>query len=241
MSERKYNAPSSSSDHASVGKVVTSREASGSSLGVSRGRFISVHGIDGTGKTTTTLAAVDALNAAGIPAINYDTYKEGEKNPYAEKKNLADREGSLEERLAAYLESMMYHGERIEALLAQGFHVVKSRYLDDILAHFNHLGVSEDVMEALRKKFPMVQPDLKVILRLTEPERRQRIDVRGVLDEKDLEEKRPGSRLQSFEEYLLRATEHASSDSVLHVDTGSCDVNEVSRRIIDRILARSTL
>lgn len=203
-----------------------------------RGKFVSVHGIDGTGKTSTAQAVVDKLEVIGVPSVNYDILRSQNGSPLGEKKKEIDRTGTLEDRLAVYLESMMYHGEAIEALLAQGFHVVKSRYLDDVCAHFAHLGISQEKIEEFKKKFPMVQPDLKVILQLTEAERRRRINTtREVLNDNDLDEKMPGSRAYFFEDYLLKAAQVAPLGSVLHVDTGECDTDAVARKIIDHMLA----
>lgn len=202
------------------------------------GEFITVHGIDGTGKTTTTKKVVDVLNQSGEKAVNYDEYKEGVENPHTDKKEEAKESGALDDQLAAYLESMMYHSTQIEKLLAQGYHVVKSRYLDDIKAHFSHLGIAEEKLIELGEKFPMVQPDLKVILLLEESERRRRLDDRGVLNERDSEPKNPNTRLGYFEDYLLRASEEAPADSVLHVDTGTLDATQVAKKIIDHIISQ---
>jgi len=90
---------------------------------------------------------------------------------------------------------MMYHSEQIEKLLSQGYHVVKSRYLDDIKAHFSHLGIEPDKLSEIEKKFPLVQPNLKVILALDEDERRRRINYRGVLNERDEGIKNQNTRL----------------------------------------------
>jgi hypothetical protein len=46
---------------------------------------------------------------------------------------------------------MMYHSNEIESLLKQGFHVVKSRYLDDVRAHFLHLGISKERLMDIEK------------------------------------------------------------------------------------------
>ena len=200
------------------------------------GEFVSIHGIDGTGKTTTTKELVETLNKSGKKTINYDDYKEDLENPHTTRKKEARDSGILEDELAAYLESMMYHSDQIEELLSQGYHVVKSRYLDDIKAHFSHLGIEKEKLEELEAKFPMVQPDLKVILLLEESKRRERLNDRGVLNERDLEEKNPDTRLGYFEDYLLKTSEESAKDSVLHVDTGTLDATQVAKKIIDHII-----
>lgn len=203
-----------------------------------RGKFLTIHGIDGTGKTSTTIRIVKKLNDAGIPAVNYDLYKETVKNPYSEKKKQADESGSLEERLATYLESMMYHSNEIDSLLSKGFHVVKSRYLDDIKAHFSHLGLSQEKIKEFEEKFPMVQPDLKVILVLDEDERHKRINVRGILDGRDLDEKNVKTRLGFFEDYLLKLLQQKPDNSKLKVDTTNLNVEQIVKRIMDHLLKK---
>jgi len=206
-----------------------------------RGKFITIHGIDGTGKTTTTEKLHQRLVSMGEQAINYDTHKNDRPNPFAQKKELADREGSPEERLAAYLESTMFHSEQIEDLRKQGFHVMKSRYLDDVLAHHSHLGLSEEVLQAGLRKFPIVQPDLKVILTADESKRRDRIEGRGILDARDAEHKAPGSRARYFEDYLMQFAQKAPEGSVLHLDTGELDAEEVVERIIRSLMQVSSV
>ena len=201
-----------------------------------RGLFVTVHGIDGTGKTTVTSSLVDSMNADGHKAINYDEYKDKTPNPYLEKKSEADKNGSLEDRIAIYLESTMYHGKQIDQLLNDGFHVVKSRYLDDVLAHFAHLGGNKDMMGKLKIQFPIVQPDLKIILSLDEDLRRERINTRGILDDRDVEKKEPGSRLYFFEDYLKKANILDPANSVLHLDSGKLNVEAITKKIIDHLL-----
>jgi thymidylate kinase len=201
-----------------------------------RGRLITVHGIDGTGKTTTTERVSTELQNRGHKAVNYDTFKSGRRNPFSEKKDRADKFGTPEERLVAYLESTMFHSDQINELLDAGFDVVKSRYLDDVLAHHSHLGVSEEVIAENLKKFPIAQPDLKVILTLDEAKRRERIGERGILDERDEEHKIEGSRLRYFEDYLKSAAEKAAPGTVLSLDSGTLNLDEVVEKIMTHLL-----
>lgn len=201
-----------------------------------REKFITIHGIDGTGKTSTAQMVVKRLNDSGQSAVDYDDYKETRPNPYKEIKARVDKFGPLEERLTVYLESMMYHSNEIESLLADGYYVVKSRYLDDIKAHFSYLGVDSKKMSELEKKFLLVQPDLKVVLLLEETQRRKRINTRGVLDDRDLEVRKPGSRLDFFENYLVKAIQEAPTESTLIIDTSSLNCEEVAKKIIDHIV-----
>lgn len=201
-----------------------------------RGRYTTIHGIDGTGKTETAREVAERLAARGIPTVNYDSYRNSIKNPHTDKKEQIDKTGTLEERLVAYLESTMFHSEQINALVAKGYHVVKSRYLDDVMAHFAHLGVPEERMREIVRRFPIVQPDLKVILTVDEKIRRQRLNERPQPDERDRDEKLPGSRALFFEQYLKDHATEMAANPVLHIDTGVCNTELVAKTIVDHIV-----
>lgn len=208
-------------------------------MSIERGKFISIHGIDGTGKTETARAVQREVVRRGYEAVNYDDHQARKANPHREKKEALDARGSVEDRLTAHLESTMYHSDQIDSLLAQGYHVVKSRYLDDVMANFAHLGVSQDYMDTIVRKFPVVQPDLKVILTVEEPERIRRIQNRQDATEVDKEEKKTGSHLLFLEEYLKNITSQSDGVARLSLDTGSLDSNQVARSIVDHLLTRS--
>lgn len=203
-------------------------------MSIERGKLITVHGIDGTGKSETARAVSAEALARGVRVINYDEHEAREKNPHTERKRGVDKSGSLEERLAAHLSSTLYHSENIEQLLANGYHVVKSRYLDDVMAHFSHLGVSQERINFIVQKFPIVQPDLKVILTLDEVARMERMRKRSFVTDQDIEAKVSGSRALFFEDYIKQAISR-SSDS-LSLDTGAMDSRAIAKVIVDRII-----
>ena len=63
--------------------------------------FITVHGIDGTGKTTTVQLLAERLNSLGIPTINYDEYERGLTNPLSIAKTGVLKETSPSTQFAA--------------------------------------------------------------------------------------------------------------------------------------------
>ncbi len=206
-------------------------------MGIERGKFITVHGIDGTGKTTTARAVQAEAAARGHDIVNYDEHPDRALNPHSARKDALDRAGEdLESRLIAHLESTLYHSDQIEKLLAEGYHVVKSRYLDDVMAHFAHLGVSEEKLHEISSKFPIVQPDLKVILTVDDATRLNRTGEREDATSADREAKIPGSRAHFFEEYIQRAAEQAGDARTF--DTGTFDSESIARAIVDYIVAR---
>lgn len=203
--------------------------------------FITIHGIDGTGKTTTTENVTHALQERGKMVVNYDQYEsEHGTNPFSGAKKRVLTETSPTAQLAYYLGSTMYHSDRIEALIDDGYYVLKSRYLDDVLAHHAQLGV-ENVQE-IASLFPIIQPDLRVILTLSEEVRRERIIVRGEMDEKDKEVRVTGSRLDFFENYLLSVNKDlVAIGKALQIDTTDIEPDQVATSIIDHLLTEGML
>ncbi len=197
--------------------------------------FIAIHGVDGTGKTKTADTTASQLLDMGIKAINYDRYERDLVNPHSVDRARILLEESPSSQLAHYLKSTMFHSDNIQELLRKGYSVVKSRYVDDVLAHHAHLGV-ENVAE-MEHLFPIVQPDLRVILTLDEVMRRERLNRRGAFDNRDREEKVVGSRLDFFEKYLLQKNaDLIRIGKAIRIDTGELNPQQVARRIIDFLL-----
>lgn len=198
--------------------------------------FVTIHGIDGTGKTTTSDTLSTQLITHGIKTINYDVYEaENIDNPFSASKKRVVAETSPDSQLAFYLGSTMYHSDKIDDLLHQGYSVVKSRYIDDVLAHHAQLGVK--YVTEIANLFPMVQPDLRVILTLNEEARRERIRQRGERDLKDKEVRQKGSRLDFFENYLLeKSTNLMRIGRAMRIDTSQINPEQVAQQIIDHLL-----
>lgn len=67
-----------------------------------RGKFISIHGIDGTGKTSAAVEVSKKLEEAGMAAVNYDLLKEKSNSLYEEKKKEVDKTGEPVTTLVSY-------------------------------------------------------------------------------------------------------------------------------------------
>lgn len=202
-----------------------------------RGRFITIHGIDGVGKTTVTRLTAQLLKSHGVSVVNYDEYEKTlVDNPFSVAKRRVLVETPNSAQFAFYLGSTLFHSARISSLLESGHTVVKSRFIDDVLAHHAHLGV-QNVAEIARL-LPIVVPDFKALLTLqNETVRRQRIISRGVFDEKDLEIRQEGSRLDFFEKYLLKyISDFSSKEKPIVIDTGTIGAEDVASQIVGSFL-----
>ncbi|MEK7099486.1 MAG: hypothetical protein AAB916_03120 [Patescibacteria group bacterium] len=197
-----------------------------------RGAFITVQGIDGTGKTETVHALVCELARRGATVQNYDVYKlHDTANQYEPIKKWVETHATMPAQFDFHLVSMVYHSKTIMRLLADGQTVVRSRYIEDVYAHYTYLGVP-GVHERICAAF-FLRPDLRVILTLPEEIRRERITCRGVLDAKDKEAKTPGSRLDFFERFLLYTAQGMLNNGrAMIIDTSIVSVEEVVERIL---------
>ncbi len=193
-----------------------------------RPTFITLHGIDGTGKTTTAARVTTRLSNSGLRVVNYDVYEnENTDNPFSLAKKRVLQDASPHAQFAYFLGSTLYHSSQIENLIGDGNHVLKSRYVDDVVAHHSHIGVQD--ADAIASMFPILQPDFKVILTLEENVRRQRILNRGELDDRDKEVRTAESRLDYFEKYLLdRNDALLRSGNALKLDTTESEPEEIA-------------
>lgn len=203
--------------------------------------FITVHGIDGTGKTTTTEAITKSLEDLGVTTINYDVFEQSRiNNPFSIAKKRVVLETSPSAQFAFFLGSTLYHSDQISNLLESGFSVVKSRYLDDVLAQHAYLGVEDT--HGISRGFPIRKPGLKILLTLNEEERRKRISKRGIIDEKDADVRDGSSRLDFFEGYLLAVMEKDEHDLVtMKIDTLYLNPQQIASLAIENLIARRLL
>jgi len=200
--------------------------------------FITFHGIDGTGKTTAVTTTVEMLREEGIQAADYDEL--GIINPFSAAKKAVVAQASPSAQLAYFIGSTMYQGEQINSLTASGLSIVKGRYIDDVIAHHGHLGVSNS--DNIAESFPIKQPDLRVVLTLEEEERRKRIEARGIHDEKDLQVVEEGSRLQYFQNTLLRiADKYAAQGTAIVINTANITPEGIATQAISNLRNRNLL
>jgi thymidylate kinase len=194
--------------------------------------FISIHGIDGSGKTTTSNTLTSLLNAQGIPTLNYDEHEVNLNPPYRKIKKEV-KAADPHQQFLFFLASTLFHSQEI-LKRKQTSLVVKSRYLLDVLAHHADLGV-RNVLE-VAKLFPFVQPDLLVILVLNEKERLRRVRSRLDSNDQDLVEKKQGNRPFFMENYFIDQAPVLHPDTALMIlDTTIETPQQIATRIAEKI------
>lgn len=107
-----------------------------------KGVFVTIHGIDGTGKTETADSLVRTLVSRGIKAMNFDVYKSGDvSNPFEPIKKWVETHATVPAQFDFHLASMTYHSNTIQEWIAEGWVVVRSRYIEDVIANYMYLKV----------------------------------------------------------------------------------------------------
>lgn len=196
--------------------------------------FITIHGIDGTGKSTTVKRIVELLTKSNINALDYSDYEKEIKNPISIAKKEVITKCTPIEQFYYYLSSTLFHSRQIESLKKEGVSVIKDRYITDVNAHHSFLGVLQ--VEEISNAVPLLMPNLEVFLTIDESIRRERIKQRGVIDEKDLQEKNDFSRLGYFEKYLLKRAKQLG-DSAIIIDTTNISPDEVAKQVVEKIIS----
>ncbi len=191
-----------------------------------RGSFITIHGIDGTGKSTLASALCDELNANSQDAVLFEQLNLD--NPFADNKpNFANLHPQA--RVFYSLGSKAVESTTIASASAQR-HVVKDRWVIDVLADQSYCGATID--DSLFGLLSM--PDLAVLLTCQEDERMRRIQERGGANANDLVPNIEGTRARYFEQFLM---DHLgqSAGQCMQLDSSNVPAVELAKQIAGRI------
>ena len=176
--------------------------------------FVTFHGIDGVGKTSTTAALANILNGHGYPATTFDSLEEQEPVVDLPATSSIDDSSLLKK---------MQQSALVAGACAGGMSVVRDRWLIDVYADRSHRGIllpspPEQIM----------RPDLSFILTCDEQHRQDRIAQRENPTPDDLIPKTSGSRPERFENYLLSHVDEFAARSVV-IDTTNISVTAVAK------------
>jgi dTMP kinase len=149
----------------------------------SRGRFITLEGGEGAGKTTQAELLVTALQACGVPVLRT---REPGGSPGAEQLRSLLLGGSIDwaprsETLLHFAARAEHIAKTIEPALADGTWVVCDRFYDSTIAYQGH-GQGADrrfILEQIR--LLAFVPDLTFVLDVPEPVAEARLRGRGTV------------------------------------------------------------
>lgn len=214
---------------------------------ISRGKFITLEGGEGTGKSTQIRRLLDALAAAGIDVI---ATREPGGTPEAEKiRNLlVQRDGADFSPLTEAMMMMAARHEhivrKIRPALEKGTWVVCDRFADSTRAYQGYgAGVPLDTIDALYDLVSTgLDPDLTFVLDI-DPEvglsrsNRQLNDTQDATEKTEDRFERKGLMYhQRLRQGFLEIARHASHRCVI-IDANN-DIDAIHARIIAEISAR---
>lgn len=170
--------------------------------------FITIHGIDGVGKTTAAVTVASAMHHENGATYTYEKLLEVEPSFLAQERRIKEElaDDQEESTLQKSTRSKLAQSVVIREALDNGISVVRDRWYVDVLASNSFLG--EDVSSAPE----ILKPDLAVVLLCNEQERMRRIHNRANPTEDDLIPKVQGSRAYYFENFLLEHTQSLCSN-----------------------------
>jgi dTMP kinase len=136
---------------------------------MSRGRFITFEGGEGTGKSTQVRLLASYLSQSGIGVLQ--THEPGASPSVENIRSLlvagaTDRWSPMAETLAYCAARVEHWRQVIEPALAQGAHVVCERFADSTMAYQAYAGglPPRVITELHRLALPGVEPDLTFVL-----------------------------------------------------------------------------
>ena len=205
---------------------------------MTRGRFITLDGGDGAGKTLQAARLRDALEARGVSTL---LTREPGGSPGAEEIRRLLVSGPVE-RWEPLAEAMLHAAARrdhllqtIEPALDQGFWVISDRFVDSMIVYQGYgQGADLDVLERISTlSLGGFEPDLTLVLDIPVAEGLRRAEVRAGSNRYE----RMGTEFHERvrEGFLARASAEPERFAVVDATT---DPDTVGREILDIVASR---
>ena len=197
-----------------------------------RGKFLTVEGIDGAGKSTHIGFVTRFLEARGKTVVSS---REPGGTPLGEKlrKLLLHEKMDLEtEALLMFASRREHIAQVIEPALARGAWVLSDRFTDASFAYQSGgRGLDRQKMEALEAwVHPRLQPDLTLLFDVPLDVARERLDATRTLDKFEREQEGFFARCRA--EYLRRAAQYPKRFAVID---STRSIEETQQRIAEAL------
>lgn len=189
-------------------------------------RFISIHGIDGTGKSTLSEVLAEQLRIHGTESYTYDEYCRENSiiNPFSQFKARV-KERSIDNQYRFFLISAAFKSFIVQKATDEGVTIIADRWHTDIHAHHIHAGA-----KPLETPASILIPDVFIMLVTDEQVRQERIAQRLDNTADDLIPKLPGTRTTFFDNFIRDSLRQND----LSIDTGLYTPQDAAALIIER-------
>jgi dTMP kinase len=201
-----------------------------------RGKFLTVEGIDGAGKSTHIGFATDFLESRGKTVVSS---REPGGTPLGEKL----RDLLLHEKMHLETEALLMFASRrehmaqvIEPALQVGSWVLSDRFTDASFAYQSGgRGMDRSKMEALEAwVHPHLQPDMTLLFDVPLEVARERLDATRTLDKFEREQGEFFARCRA--EYLRRAAQFPDRFVVIDSTRSIAETQDRIREALERLL-----
>lgn len=193
--------------------------------------FVTVHGIDGVGKTTAAETLASMMRQENDNTYTYAQLLETEPSFLTQERELREELVGDTDDTSVFQKSVyskLAQSAIVREALNQDMSVVRDRWYIDVLAANSYKGGSVSI------DAEVLVPDLSVILVCNEEERMRRIHDRSDPTEDDLIPKVPGTRAHYFENFLLKHTQDLCGNFMI-LDTTEVCPTEIANRIIGEL------
>tara|TARA_B110000014_G_scaffold155520_1_gene109135 strand:+ start:9771 stop:10382 length:612 start_codon:yes stop_codon:yes gene_type:complete len=196
-------------------------------------KFITLEGIEGSGKSTAITYIKQVLNNNNIPFI---ATREPGGGPNGS--NIRDVLLHRDNKITPITELLLMLADRVDHVenvinpnLNKGIWVISDRYLDSTICYQGGgRGISQDIIMSIASRLDLPTPDLTLLFDLSVDEALKRVRSRGGLDRFEQESKDFHQRIRL--DYQRIARENKDRIRIIDSSKEKADVQEVVSKLI---------
>ncbi|MDG2061474.1 MAG: dTMP kinase [SAR86 cluster bacterium] len=196
-------------------------------------KFITLEGIEGSGKSTAITYIKQVLNNNNIPFI---ATREPGGGPNGS--NIRDVLLHRDNKITPITELLLMLADRVDHVenvinpnLNKGIWVISDRYLDSTICYQGGgRGISQDIIMSITSRLDLPTPDLTLLFDLSVDEALKRVRSRGGLDRFEQESKDFHQRIRL--DYQRIARENKDRIRIIDSSKEQADVQEVVSKLI---------
>lgn len=195
---------------------------------------MTVHGPDGSGKTSTGRRIVESLIQHHQSAVFFDDWREnmGWVNPFSDKELREQAKDSKEAFLELQMAKVAFDSIAITDLTNLGIIVVKDRGLLDVRADLNYRGIDPAACQG-----PLIrEPDMSIYLQVSEEVRQRRLAVKKDIQPEDFQPNMPGYRMYAMTQFIEAAVRQMGPSRGIIIATDGLSAEQVAEQAYTTVM-----